>query len=83
MKEAELLMLDGCTKSEAEKHLERGTQILEESDFSKHFDTYMQEWDIDEGEQEKYREMLDTKEPLADWGVVEQDGKYFFIMYVL
>ena len=82
MNNVELLMLDGCTRSEAEKHLKNGTVVF--SDFQESFMDYMNEWGIvDKEEQEKYREMVETKVPLPDWGVVDQDGKYFFIMYVL
>lgn len=82
MNELEILMLDGCTKSEAEKHLKNGTVVF--SDFPEAFTEYMNEWDIvDEEEQNKYRYMVETKIPLPDWGVVQKDGSYFFIMYVL
>lgn len=83
MKEVELLMLDGCTKSEAEKHLQRGATIFEADDLTAHFADYMQEWGVDEEEREAYKGMLDSKKPLTDWGVVEADGKDYFIMYVL
>lgn len=83
MKDIELLMLDGCTRSEAERHLQRGTAVFEADDLKAHFADYMQEWGVDEEEQEAYKEMLDSKKPLTDWSVVEQDGKAYFIQYVL
>ena len=76
-------MMDGCTKSEAEKHLERGTTVFDGEDFEEHFDDYMNEWDIDVDEKEKYRAMIDEKKPMTDWGVVEDSGKTYYIMYVL
>lgn len=83
MKDIELLMLDGCTQAEAEKHLQRGTAVFEADDLAAHFAEYMEEWDVDEEEQAAYKEMLDSKKPLPDWGVVEQGGKVYFIQYVL
>ena len=83
MKDIELLMLDGCTKVEAERHLQRGATVFEGDDLAAHFAEYMQEWGADEEEQAAFRQMLDSKKPLTDWGVVEQDGNTYFIQYVL
>lgn len=44
MTEIEILMYDGCTASEAQKHLERGTLIID--DLEEHFNDYMLEWGI-------------------------------------
>ena len=77
----EILMCDRCTKAEAEKHLEKGTTIFE--DFEENFNEYMQEWGIDEESQELYRQMIDDKIPVEDWGIVEKDNKTYYIMYVL
>lgn len=44
MTELNILMMDGCTKSEAEKHLQAGTVIIDGEDFKKNFDIYMDEW---------------------------------------
>ena len=79
--EIEILMEDRCTKSEAEKHLKNGTTIFE--DFEENFDKYMEEWDIEEEEREAYRKMIETGEPITDWGIVEKDGKVYYIMYAL
>ena len=38
-KEIELLMKDGCTKAEAERHLASGSAVIE--DFEEHFNDYM------------------------------------------
>lgn len=83
MTNLEVLMMDGCTKSEAEKHLQRGTTVFDGEDFEKHFESYMDEWDIDEEERAEYRRMIDEKKPVADWGVVEHNGKTWYISYVL
>ena len=81
MDEIKILMMDGCTESEAKKHLERGTMVY--SDMAENFDKYAEEWQLDEEEREAIRNMIDNKEPAQDWGVVEIDGKTYFIKYVL
>ena len=80
-REIEILMEDRCTRAEVEKHLKNGTVIFE--DFEENFDSYMKEWGCDEEEEESYRKMINSKHPATDWGVVEQDGKTYYIMYVL
>ena len=86
--EIEILMEDRCTKSEAEKHLKNGTIIFD--DFEENFDKYMEEWKYlaeDEEEYTKmvksYRNMIETGEPVIDWGVVKLEGKTYYIQYVL
>ena len=81
MNDIEVLMLDGCTKSEAEKHLKRGTSVLD--DFEENFDSYMNEWGIEEEEKEKYKKMVDEKEPAEDCGIVEYRDKTYYIAYCL
>ena len=86
--EIEILMEDRATKSEAEKLLKIGTTFFE--DFEKNFDKYMQEWKYlaeDEEEYSKmvegYKNMIETGEPITDWGVVKLEGKTYYIQYVL
>lgn len=79
IKEIEILMKDRCTKSEAEKALSRGTSIFE--DFEEHFNDYMKEWECDEDQIAIYKEMIQTKEPATDWGIIELEGKIYYIMY--
>ena len=81
MDEIKILMMDGCTESEAKKHLERGTIVY--SDLQENFDKYAEEWQLDEEEREAIRNMIDNKEPAQDRGVVEIDGNVYFIQYVL
>ena len=81
MDEIKILMMDGCTESEAKKHLERGTIVY--SDLPENFERYAEEWQLDEGGREAIKNMIDTKEPAQDWGVVEIDCKTYFIEYVL
>lgn len=80
-REIEILMQDGCTRAEAEKHLKNGTVVFD--DFEENLESYLDEWDIEEEDRDKYRKMVAYKIPVADWGVVEQDGKIYYIMYVL
>lgn len=77
-REIEILMLDKCTKLEAEKHLKNGSIVYEGKDFEKHFNEYMKEWNIEE-----YRKMITEKIPALDWGIVEDNGKVYYIEYCL
>ncbi len=80
-KEIEILIKDRCTKSEAEKHLKNGSIIFD--DFEENFDSYMKEWNCNEDEKESYKKMTETKKPISDWGIVEMEGRVFYIMYAL
>ena len=81
MKDIDILMMDGCTEAEARKHLERGAIVFE--DFEENFEMYMQEWNIDSADRAEYERMINEKIPVMDWGVVEHDGKTYYIGYVL
>ena len=83
----EILMADGCTKSEAEKYLKNGTTVY--YDLEEHLDKYLSDWEYlnDDSDDIKYTDsvakMVQTKEPLVDWGIVEKDGKTYYIEYAL
>lgn len=85
MTEIEILMMDNCTKAEAERHLNNGTLIL--GDFEENFESYMSEWDINEDEEPRLyaaiKKMVEEKIPAPDWGIVEIDEKIYYIMYCL
>ena len=81
MNDIEILMMDGCTKREAEKHLNNGSIVFD--DFEENFDSYMNDWDVSEEDVPKFRKMIDEKKPSRDWGIVESDGKTYYIMYCL
>lgn len=83
MTNIEILMQDRCTRSEAEKHLKNGTIVFD--DFEEHFDMYMEEWSnwMDEDDVEDFKRMVETGEPIADWGIVEAEGKRYYIQYAL
>lgn len=83
MTDIEVLMKNGYSKRKAEEELKRGTVVFEGEDFERHFDDYMEEWGVDKEEQEKYRKMLEEKIAIPDWGIVEDDGNTYYIMYCL
>lgn len=83
MTDIEVLMKNGYSKRKAEEELKRGTVVFEGEDFERHFDDYMEEWGVDEEEQEKYRKMLEEKIAIPDWGIVEDNGNTYYIMYCL
>ncbi len=74
-----IIMLDGCTRSEAEGHLEKGSVVF--PDFQENIDLYVNE--LNAFDEKDLREMAKTGKPMEDWGVVKEDGKTYFIMYVL
>lgn len=81
-KEIEILMEDGCTREDAKRHLEVGTVIYE--DFEEHIEDYLKELCRgDEDFEEELKKMVETKEPVPDWGIVELDEKTYYIMYCL
>lgn len=83
MTDIEVLMKNGYSKRKAEEELKRATVVFEGEDFERHFDDYMEEWGVDEEEQEKYRKMLEEKIAIPDWGIVEDNGNTYYIMYCL
>ena len=83
MTDIEVLRKNGYSKRKAEEELKRGTVVFEGEDFERHFVDYMEEWGVDEEEQEKYRKMLEEKIAIPDWGIVEDNGNTYYIMYCL
>lgn len=80
-RQIEILSMNGCTEAEAKKHLDNGSVVL--TDFEERFDDYMKEWDIEGEDIPIYKKMIDEKKPAPDWGIVEDDGHTFYIMYML
>lgn len=56
--------------------------MYEKEEFVKFFEQYMNEWDVEEEDQEEYKKMIGTNKPVFDWGVVEYEGVTYFIDYV-
>lgn len=81
MTDIEILMKDGCTESEANKHLKNGTTIF--TDFEENIESYLDEWDIDEEDRDEFRKMVSDGIPARDWGIVKDDDKTYYIMYCL
>lgn len=85
-REIEILIKDGCTKSEAERFLKNGTTVY--NDFEENFYKYMEEWKSSYSGEEYdelvsgFKEMIETGIPVTDWGIVKLDGKTYYIMYV-
>lgn len=80
-REIEILMMDGCTRYDAERHMKDGVCIM--SDFEEGFEDYMKEWDADEELIADYRKMIETKKPIEGWGIVEDNGETYYIIYTL
>lgn len=80
-----VVMEDNHTKKEAVDYLCNGSAVYEKEEFVKFFDQYMNEWDVEEEDQEEYKKMIESNEPINtnDWGVVEYEGKTYLISYVL
>lgn len=79
--EIEIMMTAGCTKEEAKKHLKNGSLIFE--DFEENYEDYAKEWEYDEDELKKLKEMVDNKKPMADWDIVKYNDKTYYIEYAL
>ena len=63
------------------KHLKNGSTIFE--DFEENIESYLNEWSIEEEDKNEYRKMVTDKIPVRDWGIVEDNEKTYYIMYVL
>ena len=81
-REIEILMMDGCTKAEAEKFLKNNRCTIF-TDFEERFESYMKEWMAEAEAVQEYRRMIETKNPATDWGVVETEEQTYYIMYVV
>lgn len=80
----EILMEDKCTKKEAINYVDTNnatiftaSELLEEVKY----------WKLDEEDPETYEamylNMIEKKEPLNDWGVVDYDNETYYIAYCL
>ena len=76
-----IMMLDGKTRKECIKYLEKGSIVYE--DLEENFDFYMQGYDYTEEEVTQFKRMIKDKIPLNDWSIVEYNGKTYYIEYVL
>lgn len=81
-REIELLMMDNCTKFDAEKHLKKwGYNIW------RFWRKYRKiSWRVEcwwERKRRISKKMVTDKIPVEDWGIVEDNGNTYYIMYVL
>ena len=81
MTDVEIRRKNEGTKTEAEKHFKNGSTIF--TDFEENFTQYMDEWGVDEEEREEYKQMIEGKKILPDWGIVKDAGKVYYIAYCL
>ena len=81
-REIEILMKDSCTRKEAERFLDRYTEIFKASDFENNLESYLDDWGIDEDDREDYRRMVSDGDAVTDWSIVELDGEKYYISYV-
>lgn len=84
-----ILREDGKTSSEAEKYLQKNNVVIfEGNDYEYNFDHYTKMLYGDLGTDDfaksvsEARRMIDTGEPITDWGVVQYNGERFYIMYI-
>lgn len=82
MTDLDILMLDRCTLDEAKQYLKNKTIVFDGEEFEANSEIYMEQLTTDDNEREAFKEMIDTKEPATDWGIVEHNGKTWYIMYV-
>lgn len=83
-KEIEILIKDRCTRAEAEKLLKNGSTVYE--DLEENLEKYLDEWkylDEEDNFTDSVKKMVETKQPMVDWGIVNDNGKTYYIEYVL
>ena len=76
-----VLMSDGCTFEEAADYIEAGAVVFLGVDFENHLENYMAEWELEEDHRAELREMVRTGKAAKGWGVVNEDGEKYYIMY--
>ena len=84
-KEIEILIKDRCTRAEAEKLLKNGSTVYEdlEENLEKYLDERKYLDDEDNNFTDSVKKMVETKQPMVDWGIVNDNGKTYYIEYVL
>lgn len=81
LEDIEILMADGKTESDAISLLVYGTTIYDDFEENGGIEEYIDEWYYDDDLAENLREMVKSGVPAPDWGVVDLDGKRYFIEY--
>lgn len=80
-RETEILIKDGCTRYDAERHMKNGTLIYEKEEFMKNADEYLNY--MEEEEKEEFLEQIKNDIPPVDWGITEYEGEKYLIQYSL
>lgn len=81
-RDIEIIMMDGCTIKEAKRHLDFGTVVYD--DLEEHFEFYAREREhLGEDYIEEIKKMIESGKPATDWGIVEKDGRKYYIEYAL
>lgn len=75
-----ILSLDGNGEKEIEHRMKNKTFTIF-SDFEENLSTYLIERAVGDEDVEDYKNMIDKKIPLEDWGIVEYNGKIYYISY--
>lgn len=78
-----VLIEDGCSKSEALRYINRGTAIYTQEDLQNNFDYYCSQFDYDKDEKEMFgRYLINARGLWNGWSTIEYDGILYFIQYV-
>lgn len=74
----------GFSRNEAITALERGTTVYDGVELANNLENYLQEWQLEDGENDKIREMISSHgKTWADgWSAVSVNHKYYYICEV-
>lgn len=76
----EILMDCRCTRKEAVNFVDKNDATFYTAD---ELINDMQYWGLEDNEKLDYLQMIDTKQALADWNVVDYNGVTYFISFCL
>lgn len=77
-----IIMEDGHSKEETKACLKNGTMVFNKEEFIENFNSYMIKWCFDRRRIARLKKMIDTGVPAPNWGVVNKNGKTYYIKYV-
>lgn len=75
-----ILMEDHCTSAEAKKFVTTNNATIYTAD---ELINEMQYWGLEDNEKLDYLQMINAKKALPDWGIVDYEGKTYYIGYIL
>lgn len=82
MTDFKIIMEDGNSKEETKLYLKNGSMVFDKEEFVKNFNSYMIKWCFDRRRITRLKKMIDTDVPAPNWGVVNKNGKVYYIKYV-